>query len=68
MVSSTDLIEQVQALSLQQYQEEQRARKIHVFVDLSNVAIGAQVGPDGRRDTRIRINVRGSGPFRTEIV
>jgi hypothetical protein len=28
-----------------------------VFVDLSNVAIGAQVGADGKRNTSIRINV-----------
>ena len=39
------------------YELEMRGRKIHVFVDLSNVAIGAQVGPDGRRDVSVRISV-----------
>jgi hypothetical protein len=58
MLSSTDIVKQVEALSLKEYEEERRARKIHVFVDLSNVAIGAQVGPDGKRDTSVRINVR----------
>ena len=57
MLSTQHLIKQVEAISLQHFEDERRARKIHVFVDLSNVAIGAQVGPDGRRDTSVRINV-----------
>ena len=57
MLNTQQLIKQVEAISLQHFDDERRARKSHVFVDLSNVAIGAQVGPDGRRDTSVRINV-----------
>jgi hypothetical protein len=45
MHSTSQVIRQVEALSLQHYEGVRRSRKIHVFVDLSNVAIGAQVGP-----------------------
>ena len=45
MLSTSQVIRQVEALSLQHYEDDRRSRKIHVFVDLSNVAIGAQVGP-----------------------
>lgn len=53
MLSTAHAIRQSQ----QMYEQEMRGKKIHVFVDLSNVAIGAQVGPDGKRDVSIRINV-----------
>lgn len=53
MLSTAHAIRQSQ----QMYEQEMRGKKIHVFVDLSNVAIGAQVGPDGKRDVSVRINV-----------
>jgi hypothetical protein len=63
--SSDETIQKIKALSLQEFEQEQRSRKIHVFVDLSNVAIGAQVGRDGKRDTSIRINVGMDLPAKT---
>jgi len=57
MLSTVDQVRQAQIESQQLYEQEMRARKIHVFVDLSNVSIGAQVFADGKRDVSVRINV-----------
>jgi hypothetical protein len=57
MLSTAHQIRQAEMESRELYEQEMRSRKIHVFVDLSNVSIGAQVGPDGKRDMSVRINV-----------
>jgi hypothetical protein len=57
MFSTAHQIQQAQMESRALFEQEMRSKKIHVFVDLSNVSIGAQVGPDGKRDMNMRINV-----------
>ncbi len=57
MLSSAHQLHQAEIESQQLYEQEMKSRKIHVFVDLSNVAIGAQMCADGRRDVSLRINV-----------
>lgn len=57
MLSTAHQIQQAQMESRALFEQEMRSKKIHVFVDLSNVSIGAQVGPDGKRDMNMKINV-----------
>jgi hypothetical protein len=58
MLSTVDQIRRAESESRQLYEQEMRSRKVHVFVDLSNVSIGAQVGADGKtRDLSVRISV-----------
>ena len=58
MLSTVDQIRRAESESKQLYEQEMRSKKVHVFVDLSNVSIGAQVGADGKsRDLSVRISV-----------
>jgi hypothetical protein len=57
MLSTVQQMHHAEEESRVLYEQEMRAKKIHVFVDLSNVSIGAQIGPDGKRDMRVRLDV-----------